>query len=259
MCLILFGYQVSSRYDLIMAANRDEFYARPTAPMCFWEDSNEILAGKDLEQGGTWFGVTRSGRFAALTNYRDPSSVKSNTPSRGRLVTDFLTSDIPADQYSLELKKQALEYNGFNLLYGTRNDVYCYSNISFECIKVRPGIHGLSNRFLDSPWPKVQKGKKELSRIIQAGISKEKLFELLKDTTPPPDRELPHTGVGLEWERILSPLFIDSRGYGTRSSTVMTIDRAGRFEVTERTHFQDKQGGFKDRTFIVETDVKTKG
>lgn len=249
MCLVLFAYEVSERYPFVLAANRDEFHARPTAPMHFWETCPDLLAGKDLERGGTWFGVTRSGRFAALTNFRNPSGINPSAVSRGEIITNFLTLDILLDNFGENLKQTSDGYNGYNLLYGDPNDIFCFSNVTNEIQKVAPGLHGLSNRFLDSPWPKVEKGRKELKRCINDEIQHETLLSLLTDREKPEDRLLPDTGVGLEWERMLSPLFIESVTYGTRSSTVMTIDASNRIRVTERTYGNGMQDGYKDLQF----------
>ncbi|MBU2452825.1 MAG: NRDE family protein, partial [Proteobacteria bacterium] len=150
MCLILFGYKVKKKYPLILIANRDEFFHRPTAPLHFWENNAGLLAGKDLEQGGTWLGVHKNGKFCALTNYRDPFLIKQNAPSRGEILVDYLESQIPCDAYFNVLKKNAAAYNGFNLLFGDKNGIYWFSNLKNRVERIQPGIHGLSNRFLDT-------------------------------------------------------------------------------------------------------------
>jgi len=251
MCLILFGYKISKKYPLVLIANRDEFYQRPTAPMHFWNNNPSILAGKDLEQGGTWFGIHENGRFAALTNYRDPSSLRQNAPSRGDIIVDFLESDLPAETYFLSFKKKAGIYNGFNLLFGDKDTLFWFSNLKNTVEKVTPGIHGLSNRFIDTPWPKVETGKRKLENALNRSITPDSLFSILADRHVPDDTLLPSTGMTLEWERLLSPLFIQSETYGTSSSIVMQMDQRGNSDVVERTYSLDDKTAFKDRQFYI--------
>ncbi|HWO97713.1 MAG TPA: NRDE family protein [Bacillus sp. (in: firmicutes)] len=226
MCLILFAYQVHPDYPLIMAANRDEFYERATAPAAFWEEEPYVLAGRDLEKGGTWMGVTRSGRFAAITNYRAPGQNRSDVKSRGFLVSDYLTGTEDPRAYLQKVQQERQLYNGFNLLAGNTESLYYYSPIVDEIKKVSPGIHGLSNAVLDTPWPKVRKGSEKLVRALsREKIDATLLLSILSDSEEAPVEELPETGVGMEWEKLLSPLFIQSEKYGTRSSTILTINR----------------------------------
>jgi uncharacterized protein with NRDE domain len=241
MCLLLFGVKASTSFPLILAANRDEFYQRPTAVMDFWPENPSILAGKDLECGGTWFGINARGRFAALTNYRDLSRLRQNAPSRGDIIINFLESDLNILEALKILRKKASCYNGFNLLVGEGHHLYHFSNQNRKITLVPPGVHGLSNHLLDTPWPKVITGKKALTRAIHAdNLTPETLFDLLSDGSHPPEHLLPDTGIGPEWEQLLSPLFIKSPSYGTRSSIVMGITSQGKIQVTERTYFQDK-------------------
>ena len=250
MCLILFGYKMSKKYPFIFAANRDEFYQRPTAPMDFWK-SPHILAGKDLEQGGTWFGAHKNGRFAALTNYRNPTSIRPDAPSRGEIILEFLASMNPLENHFKGDSKKAAAYNGFNLLFGNKSDLFWYSNLKNKTQKVPPGIHGLSNRFMDTPWPKVTSGKAALKALIRDTITLDGLFSVLADQSIPHDSQLPQTGVTLEWERILSPMFIQSDTYGTRSSTAMLMDQGGSLTVAERTYASGNKGIFTDRHFFI--------
>jgi uncharacterized protein with NRDE domain len=226
MCFIAFAYKVHPSYRLIAAANRDEYYERPTAPAAFWEDAPEVLAGRDLKEGGTWMGISREGKFAAITNFRDPARVRKTAPSRGHLVSNFLTGRQSAASYIENISRQAQKYNGFNLICGDNQDLFVYSNRG-EIKKLEPGIYGLSNHFLDSPWPKVVKGKKALSTALsKKGPELEAaLFKILSDRKIAADDKLPSTGVSLEWERILSPVFIQSPAYGTRSSNVLLIGK----------------------------------
>lgn len=235
MCLILFAYQAHPVYKLIVAANRDEFLQRPTAPIHFWEDEPTLLAGRDLEKMGTWMGVTKAGRFAAITNYRDPSEVSVGKQSRGTLVKDALIYKGDIAEYMKQLEETNSQYPGYNLLVGDTEHLYYYSNVGKSLEKVQPGIHGLSNHLLDTGWPKVQKGKEGLSKIIKGENLVENLFELLQNTDRPNDNLLPKTGVSIEWERILSSLFIQTNGYGTRSSTVLLMSDT-EIQYVERVH-----------------------
>ncbi|MEW9052175.1 MAG: NRDE family protein [Neobacillus sp.] len=223
MCLVLFAYHAHPEFKLIVAANRDEFYQRPTAPAHYWDDVPEILAGRDLEKMGTWMGVTKTGRFAALTNYRDPNEMTEGKHSRGEVVANALMYYGKTKEYMESLEKTPSLYPGYNLLAGDSDSLYYYSNVGQELRKVEPGIHGVSNHLLNSEWPKVQIGKEGMSALLQEkqGNLTEKLFTLLQNADPAPDELLPKTGISLEWERMLSPLFIKSEGYGTRSSTVL--------------------------------------
>jgi uncharacterized protein with NRDE domain len=236
MCLVLFAYQCHPLYRLILAANRDEFYQRPTAPLDFWTDHPQVLAGRDLEQNGTWLGVTRNGRLAAITNYRDPKALKSNAPSRGHLVSDYLLGSVAPEPYLRKIQATAHQYSGFNLLVGHGQELFYYSNFGPGIKRVAPGVHGLSNHLLDTPWPKVTLGKSRFMATLgqSRALLEDALFGLLLDQTVAPDTQLPHTGVDLTWERLLSPMFISSPGYGTRCSSVLMIDMAGRIQFSER-------------------------
>ncbi|MFS0574011.1 NRDE family protein [Sporosarcina sp. 179-K 3D1 HS] len=249
MCLINFHFQDHPIYHLIVAANRDEFYERPTAPAHFWEDKPNLLAGRDLSQHGTWLGVTKDGRFAALTNFRDVNQKTNDVRSRGEIVTDFLDSDVTASEFLQALQQKREEYAGFNVIVGTPDELLYYSNIQNEVATISPGTHGLSNHFLDTPWPKVVRGKAGVQEVAtqNCAIQPDILFDVLANAEPFPDEQLPNTGVGEELERVLSSLFIQSEGYGTRSSTVLLVDHENNVTFVERT-YQD--GHFiEDRTF----------
>lgn len=237
MCLILFGYRVHPRYTLVVAGNRDEFYARPSAPMGFWEEAPGVLAGRDLQAGGAWLGVSREGRFAAITNYRDPDQVRADAPSRGHVVSDYLQGREPPLAYLQQLAHRGDDYNGFNLLVGDIQGLFYYANQGTAPQPVAPGYYGLSNRLLNTPWPKVQKGRRRLAALLQqqTEVQPQQLLELLQDKTQAADENLPSTGVSLEWERILSPLFIESPHYGTCSSSVLQVDTDNQVEVMEKT------------------------
>jgi len=225
----------------VVAANRDEFYSRPTSPADFWQDNPEILAGRDLREGGTWMGITTNGRFAALTNYRDPSRNKKTAPSRGHLVQRFLDSTMTPSAYIDQIPDAGKEYNGFNLLIGEHDSLYYYSNREQILRPVSPGIHGLSNALLNDPWPKVIKGKQALEMALQHDeVKPEQLFAILVDQEPVEDQELPDTGVGLEMERGLAPAFVTMSGYGTKTSTVILIDHSDQVRFWERSFTEER-------------------
>lgn len=227
MCLIIFAFRSHREYPLIIAANRDEFYDRPTAEASFWEDAPEVLGGRDLKEGGTWMGIERRGRLAAVTNYRDPRFMKNAAPSRGRLVSSFLTSEEEPVSFLRRVSEGAAGYSGFTLLLGSPEGLWCYSNAGGGITPVQPGIRGLSNHFMDTPWPKVERGKQMMTKLLDETDrpSPEMILDILEDAHHPPDHRLPHTGVGIELERMLSPLFITSPFYGTCSSTVLLVNR----------------------------------
>jgi len=237
MCLILLSYNSHPVFKLVIAANRDEFYNRPTAPLEVWENESRVVAGRDIKGGGTWMGVCPDGRLAALTNYRDPRALKPQAPTRGKLVTDFLAGGMPARSYLEKLSNSARDYNGFNLLVYDGEDFCFFSNQEGIVRPISAGLHGLSNHLLDTPWPKVKRGLKLFeAATADDTLSTDAIFAVLGDTKLPPDGELPETGVGMEWERRLSPLFIESDIYGTRSSSIVTLDRSGKLEFHERTY-----------------------
>jgi uncharacterized protein with NRDE domain len=234
MCLILVSLTSHAALPLIIASNRDEFYNRETAPMARHHQSPAILHGTDLKEGGTWMGITETGRIAALTNHRDPSRIKADADSRGWIVSRFLEGTEEAPAFAETLSKEKDRYNGFNLLFGTVDRLYHYSNISDTLTQLPPGVHGVSNALLNTPWPKVDTGKKALAALQEP--THEELFALLANRKTPDDALLPATGMGLEWERILSPLFIESEVYGTRSSCLITMDTHRTITATERTY-----------------------
>ena len=249
MCLIVFANNVIKDYKLIFAANRDEFYNRPSEQADFWKDHPDLLAGKDLQAGGTWMGITRKGKFAAITNFRDLKNNRNDAPSRGNLTLDFLVKDVTPEEYYYRLKSELNNYNGFNLILGNIDELYYFSNKTDGLTKLEPGIHGISNAILDTPWPKVEKSKRQLKHLIeQQNIHPWEILNLLDDTSPAKDEELPDTGVGLELERILSPIFIKSEKYGTRSSTIVTVDKNNNVKFVEKTYFANT-GRFSNKEF----------
>jgi len=235
MCLILVAWRVHPDYPLVVAANRDEFFARPAAEAAWWKDAKDVFAGRDLEAGGTWLGLSRNGRFAGLTNFRDPPRNRNDAPSRGALVADFLTGNESTAAALARLQAQGPRYNAFNLFVSDGDSLGIYESASGSARILEPGIYALSNHLLDTPWPKVTAGKSRLARALRALPDDTPLRELLRDDRPAPDAALPRTGVSLAWERMLSSAFIRAPGYGTRCSTVITRDRHGWMHVTEST------------------------
>jgi uncharacterized protein with NRDE domain len=225
MCLVLAALAAHPDYALVVAANRDELYDRPTTPAGFWPEHPRILGGRDLRAGGTWLAVDRSGRFAAVTNYRQGAREPSASRSRGFLVSDYLSSEGEASSYVTRVERQGAEYNGFNLLAGNPRGLHWLSNREGRPRRLGPGIYGLSNHLLDTPWPKVTAGKSALSALLGGSEADlvSGLFDLLSDKTQVPDDALPRTGIGLAWERLLSSAFIAAAEYGTRSSTVVLV------------------------------------
>lgn len=227
MCLIVFAWQVIPGMPLLAAGNRDEFYDRPTQPANWWNDYPHIYAGRDLRGGGTWLGITRDGRFAAITNFRAPSQMRADAPSRGKLVANYLAGQASPEEYIEQIAKDAHHFNGFNLLVGTREKLIWFSNAGADDERngkpLAPGIYGLSNGLLDSPWPKVVRTKAQLASLLCQGAPEDAYFEMLTDTTRASDCRLPRTGVPIEWERVLSAACIESPEYGTRASTVVRL------------------------------------
>lgn len=225
MCLIVFAWQICPDSPLIAAANRDEFYQRPTAPACWWEDHPHIYAGRDLQSRGTWMGITRNGRFAAVTNVRNGAPKCEDALSRGMLVANYLAGDSSPEQYVAEISGGANCYNGFNLLVGNADQLVWYTNVETDDERngkpLKPGIYGLCNATLDSPWPKVVRTKAQFASLLCQGAPEDAYFEMLTDTTKASDCRLPKTGVPLEWERAMSSVLIDTPEYGTRSSTIV--------------------------------------
>jgi uncharacterized protein with NRDE domain len=247
MCLILLAWRVHPRFPLVVAANRDEFFARPTTPAGFWTESPQVLAGRDLEAGGTWLGLTRSGQFAALTNYRAPEQNLPGRPSRGRLVADFLIGNQEPAEYLAACAGYGKECNGYNLLVADRKSLWWASNVSGEQRELAPGIYGLSNHLLDTPWPKVGAGRTALSGALADLPDERALFVLLKDDAIHPDHRLPQTGVPLEWERLLSAAFIRGANYGTRASAVLKIGTDGMASFDEQTWLPNTAVGPRHR------------
>jgi uncharacterized protein with NRDE domain len=237
MCLIVFDWQPGDWQPgapaiLTLAANRDEFFRRDTEPLAWWTDAPDVLAGRDLTGGGTWLGLTRDGRFAALTNYRAPAEVKPDAPTRGTLVSDFLTGPrvAPLD-YLRDVAVRGHRYNGFNLLAGdlSRGELGWYGNrADAPPALLEAGIHGLSNSLLNTPWPKLVAQRDALRDLLHADESPslDQLIDTLRDPRTADDHALPSTGISIERERVLSAAFIETADYGTRSTTALRVRRA---------------------------------
>lgn len=236
MCILFVAWRKIGDYPLLIAANRDEFYQRPAEPARFWPGQPDLLAGRDIQAGGTWLGITRHGRFAAVTNFREPRDPPAAARSRGSLVTDFLSStDRSAPEHAEQVFKQREQYAGFSLLLcDGANLVYC-SNRESGPRRLGPGSYGLSNHLLDTDWPKLSHGKARFATALEDGALTDDLFALLRDRTPIPDRDLPHTGLDKAWERTLSPIFVATAQYGTRCSTVIRVTSRGQIDFEERT------------------------
>jgi len=238
----------------VLASNRDEFLSRPTVPLGYWDDSDTILAGRDLEAGGTWLGINSGGRFAALTNYREVAGNVGSANSRGELIPHFLRSTSEIQQFADSLPAISGQYRGFNLLFGDQQQMLHYSNRERKAVALVPGIYGISNRLLDTDWPKVVRGKTLLKEQLESkSFTAEDLFTLLRDSNRPDDSLLPDTGVGIEWERLLSTIFIRGRTYGTRSSAVLLVHQDNTTEFWERSYPLDETGSLKtdEKYFII--------
>jgi uncharacterized protein with NRDE domain len=245
-CLIAFALDAHPRWRLVLAANRDEFLARPSAAASWWRDEPTVYGGRDLQAGGTWFGLTRGGLAAAVTNVREGAPPRDGRRSRGELAAGFLLgardAGDPLRDYAQRI--DPADYAGFNLLLlrlGPPPSARWLSNRAAhgrEGQALGPGVHALSNHLLDTPWPKVTALREALGDALDAGPAaaiEARLFDALADRTLPPDDALPRTGIGLERERQLAPAFIAGPGYGTRTSTVVTVDRDGVAQMAERT------------------------
>lgn len=234
MCLLVFSFRQHPEYRLIFAGNRDEAHVRPSEPAHFWPDHPEILAGRDLVAGGSWLGISRTGRFATVTNFREPSEHRPDARSRGELVSGFLLADDEV-AYLREVAERGAAYNGFNLIVGGPSEMFYYSNVDGPPRTLAPGTYGLSNGLLDTPWPKVRRARSLFEEVVARGVDPDALLDVLADRTRAPDSELPDTGIGREQERAASSIFVDNEEYGTRASTVVLIGVDGQVTFVERT------------------------
>lgn len=251
MCTILIAHQVSKQHPLLVLANRDEFYSRPTTAAAEWQDMPSLIAGRDLQSGGTWFGA-RNQRWASITNVREGSRDKDEPrhhKSRGWLVLDYLQSNLEPETFLQKIDSIEEEFAGYNLLLGDGLQLWYMSNRINEPVHLKPGIYGLSNHLLDTPWPKVTRGKEELASLIEApDLDYNRAFSILADTTLAEDDELPDTGVPYRWEKVLSATFIKTPDYGTRCSTLLSFDKDRHYRFIER-RYNDGPGSWEESQF----------
>ncbi|MEB2399091.1 MAG: NRDE family protein [Alcaligenaceae bacterium] len=239
MCIAYLAIAAHPEWPLFIAANRDEFHARPSRPAAPWPDHPDIIAGLDLQAQGSWLGLRRDGRFALVTNYRDPASFMPGAPSRGDLVRRFLTGVAAPGDYARGLESEAPAYNGFNLIVGDPAGAWYLSNRgSASAARLEPGRYVLSNHLLDTPWPKARRLRHALDTLPMAQLdtSLTPIFEILKDTSIADDEDLPDTGLPVERERLLSSAFIISPEYGTRCSTIVAVHADGRALFSEQSY-----------------------
>ena len=250
MCLLVFAWKTHPDYPLIFAGNRDELHTRPSAAAGFWQQSPRVLAGRDLQAGGTWLGMTTTGRFAVVTNYRAGLNPERAERSRGELAADFLQARIPPEVYLQDVIKRAHEYGAFSLIVGERSALWYFSNRGETKPRpVPPGIHGLSNHLLDTPWPKVTRSKAALKRLLeQQDLNDAGLFTLLADRAAAAEELLPDTGIGAQRERQVSPVFVVNQVYGTRCSSLILLYADGQARFAER-RFAADGGALETRIF----------
>lgn len=235
MCLIVAAWHAHPDYPLVVAANRDEHFSRPTAAAHWWEDEPKILAGRDLTAMGTWLGTTRDGRFAALTNYRNPALQRAHGPSRGTLVRDALAGIAQTRAVLGHVASEARHYTDFNLFVSDGRRLGIHESAAARTRLLDPGVYALSNHLLDTPWPKVELARERFEAVLADSMSEEAFLALLRDDQPAAEDRLPATGISPEWERLLSPVFVRAPGYGTRSSTVLWMRRDGVARLREWT------------------------
>lgn len=251
MCLIVLGYQVSDRFPFILIHNRDEFYNRPFEPLSSWQEPEGILGGRDLKSEGMWLGMTKSGHFGTITNFRDIKSYRPDAPSRGSVVKSFLLESLKKPNYSPssflnKYEESFQQMNFFNLFFGSIVSPWYFSSRSLDLKKLDPGIYGLSNSSLDTPWPKLLQAKTKIKEILNSSESEsitkieEELFKILKDPTPAQLNTLPNTGLSTEKEKALSSIFVELPEYGTLTSTLILVDSKKKTLFEERVYNRDK-------------------
>ena len=255
MCILFFAINQHPKYPVIICANRDEFHARPTQSMHWWPNNDllttEVLAGKDLQAGGTWLGLNKKGRFSALTNFRQPHLFDKKKQSRGELVLQALASD--DNEIVQQLIHSSDRYNGFNLVFGQLNNLMCFDNVSQNPQVLDSGFHSLCNGALDDVWPKMALGQTKLANEIKDHtLDIEQLFTLMKSKQQAETDQLPKTGVPLSWEQLLSSIFIISPEYGTRTTNIITLDNEGRICIYDQSHNEQGQCVQK-QTFFIES------
>lgn len=237
MCLIVFAYRQHPTYNLILVANRDEQYARPTQSLHLWGSPAGIIAGRDSLHSGTWLGIARNGHFSAITNHRNGLHTASSNPSRGLLTTGFLSSSVSAHRYASDVIQTTVPYDGFNLMVADSSGLFYASNVTNKCQQLSPGIFGISNAQLDTDWPKTRHQKQRLAEIVQTPApDPQTLIRMMADPQRYPDKRLPDTHVGIEIERALSSSFIKLEHYGTRATTVILQDYQGRTRIIEQNY-----------------------
>jgi uncharacterized protein with NRDE domain len=235
LCLIVLAWRARADLPLVVAANRDEWRERESLPAQWWPDHPQVFAGRDLKAGGTWMGVSRSGRFAAITNFRDPADRRSTARSRGEIVSAFLAGMEPPREFLASLASRSADYNGFNLVAGDRESLWYFGSREGTAREIDPGVHGLSNHLLDEPWPKVVHARTAMEASLMEEDPATRLFAALAEAQPPPDESLPATGVGIAWERRLGPALILGPDYGTLSTTFVSVGATGNVRMEERT------------------------
>ncbi len=250
MCLLVLAWHAHPRYRLVVAANRDEFHERPAAALAKWPPPDDILAGRDLRAQGTWLGLDRQRRFGVITNFRELQRPRPEAPSRGALIPDYLRGNVAAEEFLARLEPEASRYSGFNLLLTDGDSLWYASNRAEEFARpLPPGVYGLSNEFLDTPWPKLRRVRRRFDAWLgdPANGAASGLFALLDDrATATADEELPQTGIPVEWERVLSAPFVLHPDYGTRASTVLLLEPSGAGYLAERRF--DPRGALRGET-----------
>jgi len=253
MCILFFAIKQHPKYPVIICANRDEFHQRPTKPMHWWPENDlvtgDVLAGKDLQAGGTWLGLNKKGRFSALTNFRQPDLIDQDKQSRGDLVLQALTHQ--DDEMTKKLAASSNLYNGFNLVFGQLNKLMCFDSVSQKQQQLTPGFHSLCNGALDDIWPKMALGQEKLAAAItDNSLGIEQLFTLMKSNQQAQIEHLPQTGLPLNWEQLLSSIFIMSPEYGTRTTNIITLDNEGKIAVYDQSYNEQGQCVKKQNFFI---------
>lgn len=236
MCLISLAVKTHPKYKLVLLANRDEYHQRPTKKADWWYENGNIFGGKDLSGGGSWLAISKNGKISAITNYRDTSRKVENNISRGLILSNYLENNINALDYFEKLSASKDNYEGYNLIFGNQNKLYHYSNISNKLTALDNGVHTISNHLLDTPWPKVLKANEVMQNLVENNndFPIETAFQLFKNKDKAPDNKLPNTGIGIEYERMLSSIYIDVPGYGTRATSIITIDNNNKVYFEER-------------------------
>ena len=243
MCLYILYYHSHPDYPVILAGNRDEFYERTALPVHHWIDESGITGGKDMKEGGSWLAANKKGKFAFVTNYRDPESLKETAVSRGSLVSNFLARGQSEEEYLKSISAHDEHYNGYNLIFGGIDNLYYYSNVLKTGKKLGKGIYMLSNHLLDTPWPKAVRAKEMCDKIVleHGKLDIDALFTVFHDSKRASDDKLPETGVGYNLEKMLSSIFIESNVYGTLATTILTIDNHRKLSLHERTYHPEGQ------------------